>query len=122
VSIEVAALRALGWVLELCTVGALLFVAREFAESIRDHLRPAPPPPEPQPVDPWAQVLATIKHPMQLPDGTWQQAELTWKKCEAPMRPNSVDIHDPSDPTHDAKSCSVCQHRPNYSGVSYRTS
>jgi hypothetical protein len=112
-------MQALGVLLVIGTAASLAIVMRWFGEAVRDRLRPAPEPP--MPVDPWGVVNVALQSPQQMPDGTWQQAALVWKPCDAPMVSNNVDIHDVTDPKHNSKTCSVCQHSPTYSGVSYRT-
>lgn len=68
----------------------------------------------------WEAVRRITASPVQLPDGTWQQAVFTWKPCDPPMLPNNLEVHNPKEPGHDHKNCKHCNAKPGYSGVSFR--
>jgi hypothetical protein len=72
------------------------------------------------PPNQWEQAVQTISQPQQMPDGRWMQAELAWKPCDAPIGPNTLDVHDTSDPRHNPKTCPHCRPLKGYSGVSFR--
>jgi hypothetical protein len=72
------------------------------------------------PPDEWQVAVQTISRPQQMPDGRWMQAELAWKPCDAPVQPNSLEVHDTKAPGHDPKTCKHCKPSKGYSGVSYR--
>jgi hypothetical protein len=72
------------------------------------------------PPDEWQIAVQTISRPQRMPDGRWMQAELAWKPCDAPVEPNSLEVHDRNAPGHDAKTCPHCKPAGGYSGVSYR--
>lgn len=118
-SIEHAVQRAILYVLYLGLMFAVGWLVRLFVEAARERMLPAPQPPEP--IDPWTIVTQTIQHPRQMPDGTWQRAELVWKPCDAPLVRGQFEIHIPTDPEHRAQ-CEECRTgtRANYSGASFR--
>jgi hypothetical protein len=70
--------------------------------------------------DPWENAVRIVTQPQRMPDGRWMSAELTWKPCDAPIAPNTLDVHDRNAPGHDAKTCPHCKPAKGYSGVSYR--
>lgn len=72
------------------------------------------------PLNQWDIVHAVLKQPVPRPDGTWEQAELTWKTCAPPIAANSLEVHDRQAPGHDEKTCKHCKPAGGYSGVSYR--
>lgn len=74
-----------------------------------------------QPIDEWDKAMIIVTQPQQMPGGKWMRQTTRWEECDAPMLPNNLQVHDTSDPRHDARTCKHCQPLKGYSGVSYRS-
>jgi hypothetical protein len=68
-----------------------------------------------------AESLRVVSTPVELPGGRWGKYETRLVECEPPMAPNSLDVHDTTDPRHDARTCKHCRTLKGYSGVSFRS-
>jgi hypothetical protein len=112
---------------ELFVVLCLVFVVAIAAEIfVRVWRRIFPvkveQPPVNLEVEEWATVHRVTSQPRQRPDGSWERAAIKWESCDAPVAPNTLDVHDRTAPGHDHKTCRHCQPLKGYSGVSYRSS
>ena len=69
----------------------------------------------------WRDAKQLLSQPRQRVDGSWERARIVWEACDAPMPPNTLEVHDVNAPEHDRKTCRHCNQKPGYSGVSYRS-
>ena len=98
------------WFLWWISRGILLAIASLFSRQ------------QPDPIDEDTEAMKIVSRPVQMPGGQWMAREFVWRPCDAPIEPNSLIVHDRTDPKHRAV-CAECREGQKFrgSGVSYRS-
>lgn len=81
----------------------------------------APKPLELAPEEELARALKIAREPRPVfGTGQWMAYRCEPVFVDAPVQRGEIEVHDPTAPNHNRKTCKFCNERPNYSGASYR--
>jgi hypothetical protein len=109
------------WVFTVALIWGTGTVIWWFLRSIFDWFRGEP---KPEPIDEdeeLRQAMEVVTRPRLVVGGQYMHWRCTAEPCDPPMLPNTIDVHDTTDPKHNPKTCRHCNRKPGYSGVSYRS-